>query len=134
MKKSLKMIATAVLAIAAVAAPAIHHTPEAQAGTGCSGTAFGAPMTWGPESSARVNVMGHPGYTKSYSFEVVSNASPVVVQALGFNEKGEHLWYTIGVGAAQRASGTVPWGNRMAVPKVRVMSSNVLGATVRWWC
>ncbi len=133
MKLTAKLIMAAIVTSAAIAVPTVGLAPDANAAKRCGGTAFGAPMTWGPESSGGVNVMGHKGYKQRYSFEVMSNASPVVVQGLGYTDKGPE-WFTIGIGAAQRAYGDVPWDNRASIPKVRVLSSNVFGATVKWTC
>ncbi len=125
-----------VVLLAAITLPLVLAPTTAGAVT-CGGTAYAPPYTlgqarYGPVSSANTAVIGHPGYRKSYSFRVQGNVPRVVgVKALGF-QNGRATWYNLGI-SSTGLSGSVPWGNVLAVPKIRA-ASNGAGGYVTWTC
>ncbi|WP_329049112.1 hypothetical protein OG738_40830 [Amycolatopsis sp. NBC_01488] len=72
-----------------------------------------------------------PGRTQGYSFTVTNNQM-ACVQGWGFDAshpKGR--WFDIGCGLSGHA--TVPWGNVLAEPMVRVKANSLLPTLVNWY-
>jgi hypothetical protein len=99
----------------------------------CSGShqAGGAPQTWSPASKSGCSVFGSPGRTQGYRF-TVTNSSSACVQGWGFDSahpKGG--WFDVGCGQSGRMS--VPWGNVLGEPQVRVKSISLLPVLIDWY-
>jgi hypothetical protein len=80
-----------------------------------------------------------------YSWGVPSESSGrACVEALGYERligpvppgqppPAHEKWYSLGCGTSSDRAIGVPWGNRIAVPKIRARSMNVpLGCPVNW--
>lgn len=101
----------------------------------CGGVAYAPPGGgYGTPSQATDAIIGSPGYEQGYTWKVQGNVgTPVGAQALGFDSNGHAEWYNIGVSFGD-GSGTVPWGNILAYPEVRVESGAINGVEVTWSC
>jgi hypothetical protein len=88
--------------------------------------------SWGPTSVSDTAVFGSPGLRKGYSWRVqFGSDTQVCAQAWGFNAAHPHgAWFGAGCGSSGSAS--VPWGNVLANPKLRVHSITLTGGFVPW--
>jgi hypothetical protein len=95
-------------------------------------SAYAPPFArWGPASDNGVGVFGHKGYHQAYSWSSASDMQ-VCVQAWGFSAtypRGH--WYGGGCGYSGFVS--VPWGNVLAVPRLRAYSLSILTGTFVDW-
>ncbi|MFI6514278.1 hypothetical protein ACIBF1_01800 [Spirillospora sp. NPDC050679] len=89
-----------------------HQVAVAKA---CGGTAFPAFTGWGPESVSGCSHAGHPGSTLGIRWHA---HSAVCLQAQG----GDGRWHMLG--CAARGQGSVPWGNVVGTPKVKIQGPN----------
>ena len=87
---------------------------------------------WGAASVSGTGVFGHPGYRQGYSWNVQAGSiTQVCAQGWGFNAKHPRgAWF--GVGCGSSGGGTVPWGNVLALPKLRAASYTLTGGFVPW--
>jgi hypothetical protein len=100
----------------------------------CGGSAYAPPGgAWGVPSQASVAIIGSSGFSKGYTWKVEGNVPTTVgAQAWGFDNSGQGRWYNIGV-SSKGGSASVPWGNVLAYPRIRVQSGWV-GVQVSWTC
>lgn len=110
-------------------------TPATARAASCGGAAYAPPGgAWGVPSRASVAYFGSPGYYKYYSWQVQGNYPTLVAaQGLGFDARGHAQWYNVGV-SYSGSSGSVPWGNILAYPQIRVRSGSGNGVIVTWGC
>ncbi|MEV8611315.1 hypothetical protein AB0383_25895 [Amycolatopsis sp. NPDC051373] len=104
-----------------------------QSANACSGShqAGGAPQVWSKASHSGCSVFGSPGRKQGYSFTVTNNQT-ACVQGWGFDSahpKGG--WFDIGCGVSGHM--TVPWGNVLGEPQVRVKSVSILPTLLDWY-
>jgi hypothetical protein len=99
------------------------------------GVAYAPPgFVWGAASNSNYGVFGHPGYHQPYTWRVAEGSSTnVCVEVYGFSAtypRGH--WYGGGCGESGFAS--APWGNVLAVPKLRAKSYSIFtGGFVEWY-
>ncbi|MFC9971661.1 hypothetical protein ACFVH6_12275 [Spirillospora sp. NPDC127200] len=112
--------ATLGAAIVLSGGPATAHQAPAQAPAvrGCGGIAYPAPNGgWGPESVSGCGHAGHHGSTLGIKWKSDRKAC---LDAQG----GDGRWYSLGCAAEGR--GSVPWGNTLGMPKVKVSGPRVV--------
>lgn len=115
---------------AGVALPARVGTPAELAGSSCGGTAFTSwSGGWGPESSGGCGIAGYPGYRVPYNWSQSSNVS-VCTNGFGYIGASEVWRYT---GCGWISGGYVPWGNVLAVPKMRASGVPPYVIPVPWY-
>jgi hypothetical protein len=136
-----RALTLAALTMASLAAAVL--APGTASAASCGGTAYAPPSgvvftrnpTYGPESVTNVGIIGSPGHRQGYSFTVQGNfKTPVAVQAWGFDGSGHGKWYPLGVVSSSGGNGAVPWGNVLALPKLRAASGGGNGVLVTWRC
>jgi hypothetical protein len=87
---------------------------------------------WGGASVSNTATWGSRGYRQGYAWSVgVGSEAQVCVQGWGFDSAHPHGgWF--GLGCGSDGGGTVPWGNVLAMPKLRAKSYSFLGTAVPW--
>jgi hypothetical protein len=111
---------------------AVAEPQSATNAQSCIGAAWGPPGAWGPKAEASCSVAGHRGFRMSYGWYVLPQSnSDACVQGQGFDSNGRPQWYSLGCGRSNVAS--VPWGNILAKPAIRVRSISIpLGVPVNF--
>jgi hypothetical protein len=98
------------------------------------GVAYAPPgFVWGKTSVSNTAVFGYRGHREGYSWSVgVGSDTNVCVQGWGFDAAHPRGgWFGLGCGSS--GGGTVPWGNVLAMPKLRAKSYAIfMGAAVPW--
>lgn len=101
----------------------------------CGATAFANGLgNWGSPSYCNVAVFGSVGWTQGYAWSSAKGiANPRgCAQGLGFNAQKVQTWYGLGV-CGQGDAYSIPWGNVLATPGVRVKSLSIpVGFNADW--
>lgn len=107
-----------------------------EAAATCGGTAWGPPGgAWGAASTSGCGVWGYDSTARvSYRWWLSQAAfTTAQVQGWGYNSAKTGGWYGVGSGSNNYVGTTVPWGEVIAVPKLRARTLAVVaGVTVQW--
>lgn len=123
-----------VVAVSASAASAsTTAAPVPASAAPCDTAAWGGFGTWGPVAHSKCGFIGaKPDSKKGYTWAVISgSAARACVQGWGYDGNGRGRWYSLGCGTS--GGGAVHWGNVAGVPKVRVLSQNVVTGAPIWF-
>ncbi|WP_033288553.1 hypothetical protein [Amycolatopsis jejuensis] len=126
----LRHIAAATAAIGTALAVLTPVSPALAASCGGAGIdPVGGSYT---EVRSNCSVAGSPG--RHVTYEVFGDRNfkrqRAVVQVLGF-ESGRATWYSLGtIAPGPSVYKTVPWGNNVAYPKIRITASDAASALV----
>ncbi|MFC9982798.1 hypothetical protein [Gordonia sp. NPDC127522] len=105
---------------------------------GCGGSGYAPPGgAWGPVSTGSCSHAGTPNnYSVTYSYQAVSDATPVHASALHFTnpsgvDPGAQRWSEFGFGK-RGTSLPLAWGNALASPQIKFQGAG-LGTIVNWY-
>lgn len=107
--------ATAAAAVPTATTPVAHEL----AAKGCGGNVLATPGKWTYANSS-CSVIGYPGATVTYRWQITGGNDKAGLQAYGFDAQGHGRWYGCGWGGGVC---TVSWGNYAATPKVRAWNA-----------